>query len=64
MAAWVKCMDSQDRVIFVNLEVAISLVPLPRTGMTKITFIGGERDTFEVKETPEHLIKAGACSHP
>jgi hypothetical protein len=27
MAAWVKCTDSQDRTIFLDLDAAISMVP-------------------------------------
>jgi hypothetical protein len=58
LVAWVKCTDSQERTIFLNLDAAISMVPLERTGLTRIAFIGAEKDTVEVKETPEHLIKA------
>jgi hypothetical protein len=58
ITAWVKCTDYQDRAIFVNLEAAVCLIPLPRTGMTKITFIGAEKDSLEVKEAPEHLIES------
>jgi hypothetical protein len=57
MAAWVKCTDSQERSIFLNLDTAISLVLIERTNLTRITFIGAEKDTVEVKETPEYLIK-------
>lgn len=57
MAAWVKCTDAQERVIFLNLDAAVSMVPLERTGLTRIAFIGTEKDTVEVKETPDHLIK-------
>jgi hypothetical protein len=57
MAAWVKCTDSQERTIFLNLDVAISIVPLERTGLTRVTFIGAEKDSVEVKESPEYLIK-------
>ncbi len=56
MAVWVKCTDVSDRTIFLNLEHAISMVPLERTRLTRVTFIGAEKDTVEVKETPEHLI--------
>jgi hypothetical protein len=58
MAAWVKCTDVQDRTIFLNLDSAISIVGLERTGLTRIAFIGAEKDTVEVKETPEYLINA------
>jgi len=58
MAAWVKCTDAQDRTIFLNLDAAISMIPLERTGLTRIAFIGAEKDTVEVKETPDYLIKA------
>jgi hypothetical protein len=57
MAAWVKCTDVSDRTIFLNLDHAISMVPLERTGLTRVAFIGAEKDTVEVKETPDHLIK-------
>jgi hypothetical protein len=58
VAAWVKCTDSQDRTIFLNLDAAISMVPLERTSLTRIAFIGAVKDTVEVKETPDDLIKA------
>lgn len=57
MAVWVKCTDVSDRTIFLNLEHAISMVPLERTRLTKLAFIGAEKDTVEVKETPDYLIK-------
>ena len=56
MAAWVKCTDSQERTIFLNLDAAISIAPIARTGLTRVAFIGAEKDTVEVKETPEYLI--------
>lgn len=58
MVAWVKCTDSQERTMFLNLDAAVSMVPLERTGLTRIAFIGAEKDTVEVKETPEYLIKS------
>jgi hypothetical protein len=58
MVAWVKCTDSQERTIFLNLDAAISMVPLERTGLTRIAFIGAEKDTIEVKEAPDFLIKS------
>ena len=58
MAAWVKCRDVSDRTIFLNLDHAISIVPLERTGLTRVAFIGAEKDTVEVKETPDYLINA------
>jgi hypothetical protein len=64
MAAWVKCTDYQDRTIFVNLDVAISLVPITRTAMTKITFIGADKDSLEVKETAEHLVESVRVASP
>ena len=57
MAVWVKCTDVSDRTIFLNLEHAISMVPLERTRLTRVAFIGAEKDTVEVKETPDYLIK-------
>jgi hypothetical protein len=57
MAAWVKCTDSQERTIFINLDVAISIVPVERTGLTRVAFIGADKDTVEVKEAPDYLIK-------
>jgi hypothetical protein len=57
MAAWVKCTDAQERTIFINLDVAMSIVPLERTGLTRVAFIGADKDTVEVKETPDYLIK-------
>lgn len=62
MAAWVKCTDGQERTIFLNLDAAISMLPLERTGLTRIAFIGAEKDTVEVKETPDYLIKAAHSS--
>jgi hypothetical protein len=58
MVAWVKCTDSQERTMFLNLDAAVSMVPLERTGLTRIAFVGAEKDTVEVKETPDNLIKA------
>jgi hypothetical protein len=58
VVAWVKCTDSQERTIYLNLDAAISMVPLERTGLTRIAFIGAEKDTVEVKETPDFLIKS------
>jgi hypothetical protein len=43
--------------MFLNLDVAISIVPLERTGLTRVTFIGAEKDSVEVKESPDYLIK-------
>jgi hypothetical protein len=60
MAAWVKCTDSQERTVFLNLDAATSMLPLERTGLTRITFIGSEKDAVEVKETPDYLIKHSA----
>jgi len=57
MAAWVKCRDVSDRTIFLNLDHAISIVPLERTSLTRVAFIGAEKDTVEVKESPDYLIK-------
>ena len=57
MAAWVKCTDSQERTIFLNLDAAVSMVPLERTGLTRVAFTGADKDTVEVKETPDYLIK-------
>jgi len=57
MAVWVKCTDVSDRTIFLNLEHAISMVPLERTRLTRLAFVGAEKDTVEVKETPDYLIK-------
>ena len=62
MAAWVKCTDAQGRTIFLNLDAAISMLPLERTGLTRIAFIGAEKDTVEVKETLDYLIKAADSS--
>ncbi len=62
MAAWVKCTDVQNRTIFLNLDAAISIAPLERTGLTRIAFVGAEKDTAEVKETPEYLLKAAGNS--
>ena len=61
MAAWVPCTDSQERTIFLNLDVALSIVPLERTGLTKVTFIGAEKDSVEVKEAPDYLIQTAAA---
>ena len=55
MTAWVKCTDSQERTIFLNLDAAIGMFPLERTGLTRITFIGAEKDTVEVKEKSREL---------
>ena len=63
MAAWVKCTDTNERTVYLNLDAAISIVPLERTGLTRIAFIGAEKDTVEVKETPDDLIKAARSSH-
>ena len=63
MATWVKCTDTQQRSVYLNLDAAISIVPLERTGLTRIAFIGAEKDTVEVKETPDDLIKAAHGSH-
>ena len=62
MAAWVKCTDSQERTIFLNLDVAVSIVPLERTGLTRVTFIGAEKDSVEVKETPDYLMRSSAVA--
>jgi len=62
MAAWVKCKDSQERTIFLNLDAAVSMTPLERTGLTRIAFVGAEKDTVEVKETPDYLIKTADAS--
>ena len=62
MAAWVKCTDVQERTIFLNLDNAISIVALERTGLTKVAFIGAEKDTVEVKETPDYLMQSAAAS--
>ena len=64
MATWVKCTDTQDRTIFLNLDSAISIVPLERTGLTRVAFIGAEKDTVEVKESPDHLIGVARASLP
>ena len=56
MAAWVKCIDSQERTIFLNLDAATSMILLERTSLTRITFTGTE-NAVEVKETPDYLIK-------
>jgi hypothetical protein len=45
MAAWVKCTDVHERTIFLNLDNAISIVEIERTGLTKVAFIGAEKDT-------------------
>jgi hypothetical protein len=58
MAAWVKCTDAQERTVYLNLDAAISIVPIERTGLTRIAFVGAEKDTVEVKESPTHLISA------
>jgi hypothetical protein len=63
MAAWVKCTDVQERTIFLNLDNAISIVALERTGLTKVAFIGAEKDTVEVKETPDYLMQSAAAAH-
>jgi hypothetical protein len=62
MAAWVKCTDTQERTIFLNLDAAISMVPLERTGLTRVAFIGAVKDTVEVKESPEYMIKTADSS--
>jgi hypothetical protein len=62
MAAWVKCTDAQERTIFLNLDFAISMVPLERTGLTRIVLAGSAKDSVEVKETPERLIEAANSS--
>ena len=62
MAAWVKCTDAQERTIFLNLDAAISIVQRERTGLTRIAFIGAEKDTVEVRETPDYLISAAQIS--
>ena len=62
MAAWVKCTDAQERTIFLNIDAAISIVQLERTGLTRIAFIGAEKDTVEVRETPDYLISAAQIS--
>lgn len=58
MAAWVKCTDVRELTIYINLDAAISIVPIERTGLTRISFAGAEKDTVEVKETPDHLMSA------
>jgi hypothetical protein len=58
MAAWVKCTDSHGRVIFLNMDAAITMVRLERTGLTRITFTGVEKDAVEVNEAADELIKA------
>jgi len=63
MAAWVKCTDVQERTIFLNLDNAISIVALERTGLTKVAFIGAEKDTVEVKETPDYLMQSATALH-
>jgi hypothetical protein len=45
-------------MIFINLDAAISIVPIERPGLTRIAFVGSEKDTVEVKETPGHLMSA------
>ena len=62
MAAWVKCTDVRERTIFLNLDNAISIVEIERTGLTKVAFIGAEKDTVEVKETPDYLMRSAAVA--
>jgi hypothetical protein len=62
MAVWVKCTDVSGRTIFLNLDHAISIFPLERTGLTRVAFVGSEKDTVEVRETPDHLLKVAAAS--
>ena len=34
MAAWMKCIVSQERTIFLNLDAATFMISLERTGLT------------------------------
>ena len=42
-----KCRDVSDWTVFLNLDHAISIVPLERTSLTRVAFIGVEKDTAE-----------------
>ena len=53
---WVKCTDTQNRLIYVNIENALSILWNERKKSSTIAFanIG---DTIEVIEPPEAIIR-------
>ena len=56
MAAWVKCTNALGETLFLNLDAAHRMSPLPDDEGTSVGFLGGEGETVNVDGTPEQLI--------
>jgi hypothetical protein len=54
---WVKCTDTQNRPIYVNIENAISILWNERKKSSIIAFANVGGDTIEVIEEPDAIIR-------
>ncbi len=57
MTDWVKCTDSEDRTIFVNLAPARCVVWNDKVNLSLIAFSATNEDVLRVREKPEALLK-------
>ena len=61
MANWVKCIDTHDEEIILNIPAAISIKWIDTQNRTYVGFAGDE-DPVLVKEKPQDIITAADLS--
>ncbi|MGB7101931.1 MAG: hypothetical protein WBD95_24585 [Xanthobacteraceae bacterium] len=59
MASWVKCTRKVDNaLLYVNLDLAVSVRWNDLEGFTAVSFGGGKENTVRILEHPDDLVKA------
>jgi hypothetical protein len=63
MPAWVKCKNTNDEDVYLNMSAATVISPLT-TGLTRVMFREAQKGFVDVKESPEALIAAAVVARP
>jgi hypothetical protein len=64
MATWIKCMNTKETPVYINLDNAVTVMRRYDSGQrikergTVIEFMGGEQVYIVVTEQPEEIIKS------
>ena len=58
MTDWVKCTDTNDRPVFLNLAAAMSVLWNEFEKCTIVSYPGGDEDVWRIQERPESILSA------
>ena len=58
MTDWVKCTDTEDKTIYLNLATARCVMWNDKVGLSLIAYSATNEDVLRVRERPEAILKA------